>query len=154
MKLEELKQLYKGCATYDGQYLPTFKKILNAINSEDVEDIVNKYEEYIMIVPGLNSSSKIKHIKSLFQKLKKPYDIHVLQEDHPEEEHHESHYEDTLQQPTNQSLLHQVNKLQDTVLSLEKSNDKLQQYFQITIDHIHLLPPPVITQICLLGFHL
>ena len=97
MKLEELKELFKGCATYDTQYLPTFRKILQALNSEDVEDIVNKYDEYIKVVPGLDSTAKQKHIRSLFQKLKKPDDIrtnHQEKEGESELDDHEIEEED------------------------------------------------------------
>lgn len=97
MKLEELKELFKGCATYDTQYLPTFRKILQALNSEDVEDIVNKYDEYIKVVPGLDSTAKQKHIRSLFQKLKKPDDTrnsHQEKEGESEQDDHEIEEED------------------------------------------------------------
>lgn len=131
MKLEELKELYKGCSTYDAQYLPTFRQILNALNSENVEDIVNKYDEYINIIPGLNTSTKKKHIRSLCHKLKPSVDIqeHDQEEEHATEEiceEEDGESDDELSHHNNSVQLRMV-QLLDKVKYLENNNLQLQE---------------------------
>lgn len=69
LSLNELDQLYTGSQSYKNQYVPTFKKIMAGINSNNVTDIVTKYSEYKELIPGVKSGAKAKHIRSLREKL-------------------------------------------------------------------------------------
>ena len=140
MKLEELAELYKDCSSYEGQYLPTFKKILHHLNSEDVRDIVTKYDEYKAIIPGIDSDAKRKHIRSLKQKLQIETDntkTIVIKE------------EETSSDKEDISSEEEATDDEDDDMTKE---NKYRAYFNLTVKYIHLLPPDVIAQVCRIGF--
>lgn len=69
VSIDQVKILFEGCNSYDTQYLPTFKKILHCLNSDNAIDIVVQFKNYRNVFPFVNSTAKIKHIKSLRDKM-------------------------------------------------------------------------------------
>lgn len=149
MKLEEVAALYEGSSSYETQYLPTFKKVLTFLNSEDVRDICVKYDEYKDKIPGITSDAKTKHIKSLRDKLTKKGVMHpacltprasngdplTLTVDEGES----SDEEDS-----------QGEDVEDFVRKIKHLSWKaqvLEDFYDSVIDHIQFLPPEVLAKL-------
>ena len=166
MKLEELAPYYTGCNTYEAQYLPTFKRILHEINSEDVLDIIKKYNEYKPLLQWVNSTAKQKHIKSLRDKLssfqqslnppQQRQDATAISESNPPQQHQdataisESNPHDSTDTESEEDASDVSDDL-DMAIDIKKYQ-KYRAFFKLTIKYVHQLPPDVIVAALLIGF--
>jgi hypothetical protein len=65
---EDLKTLFKDCKTYEGQYAPTFRKLLKMMETDDILCAfqTEQYEQY----KDKLSIQQMKHVRSLGDKMK------------------------------------------------------------------------------------
>lgn len=153
MKLEEVTTLYDGCSSYATQYYPTFRKVLEHLQSEDVRDICIKYEVYKDKIPGITSDAKTKHIKSLCEKLTKHGIMHpvhpvCLPVSPPIAVIHENDGEPSSDEDGEVEDVYE--DAQDFVRKIKHLSWKaqvLQDFYDTVIDHIHHLPPEVLGKI-------
>jgi hypothetical protein len=145
MKIEELAALYTGCTSFETQYMPTYRKVLAFLGTDDVRDICTKYEDYKDKIPGITSDAKTKHIKSLKDKLMnkgvvlQPVCIASSQHDEAEtsdEEEEEAEEGDATSEEFARKIRH-----------LAWKTKVLQSFYDMVIDHIHHLPPDVLAAI-------
>jgi hypothetical protein len=68
VNFEDLKTLFKDCKTYEGQYAPTFRKLLKMMETDDILCAfqTEQYEQY----KNTLSVQQMKHVRSLGDKMK------------------------------------------------------------------------------------
>lgn len=182
VSIDRVKELFADLQSYDSQYLPTFKKVLKGLDSDNALDIVLKYNGYKNIIEGVGGLARSKHIKSLRDKLvaaglldgkyvlefvksaggaggasmvlKHAVATFVGEEegafpneeevacDSSEGEESEGGFEGG-----------ELDEFKTQLRYLSKKAAVLNRFYELVIDHVHLLPPQVITKIVRLGFN-
>lgn len=146
MDISEVADLFDGCSTYETQYLPTFRKVLNHLGSANVIDIATRFEEYkdTLLGPACR-----KHVKSLIDKLAKngkiPLKTVVIEvptmvsivESSDDESDGDGEKAEAVD---NSDLAKQIK-----YLSIKAQ--VLQEFFNMTVPHLHLLPPDVLADL-------
>lgn len=146
MELSEVAQLFESCSTYETQYLPTFKKVLGHLHSSNVLDIVNRYDDYKDTILG---PATRKHVKSLIDKLTKAGKVTIPKVDMPvivktTIQDETSDEEDCL---TNDNDDAHVQDIASKIKYLSMKCIVLQEYFDLTIPHIHHLPGEILADL-------
>jgi hypothetical protein len=151
MKIEELAALYTGCTSFETQYMPTYRKILAFLGTDDVRDICTKYEEYKDKIPGITSDAKTKHIKSLKDKLVNKGVLHPVcitstNQDEADEAETSDEEADEADEAVASGDRHSE-EFARKIRHLAWKTKVLQSFYDMVIDHIHHLPQDVLAAI-------
>lgn len=153
MKIEELAALYTGCTSFETQYMPTYRKILAFLGTDDVRDICTKYEDYKDKIPGITSDAKTKHIKSLKDKLVNKGVLHpvcITSSQKPEDDAEtsdEEEAEEAIETFEAVDALTSGEEFARKIRHLAWKTKVLQSFYDMVIDHIHHLPQDVLATI-------
>lgn len=156
--IDEVRAMYNGSHTFEAQYLPTFKKVLAALDSSNALDIILRYDDYKNIVDGINTTARQKHIRSLKDKLI----AKGLLPDSPPPPPPPSQSTPVADDGTNNDSEEEGSDdepvpepecdFPDQLRRLARKAATLTAFYDIVVDHIHLLPPEVISRITRLGY--
>lgn len=144
MQLSDVSCLFQGCSSFESQYLPTFKTIMAYLKTDDVLDIARKYEDYKNDILG---PAKQKHVKSLIDKLQKAGHITSVNEEKeggedPKGEEITSDEEEEAGEDEEEVI-----SLAQKIKYLSVKACVLQEYFDMTVDYLHMLPPEVLAKL-------
>lgn len=196
VSLGRVKELFVDLQSYDAQYLPTFKKILKGLDSDNALDIVLKYNGYKNVIEGVGALARSKHIKSLRDKLvgaglldgkyefevvksvggtgstsmvlkcaaaqvaKEVVEVEGVAEEGAASDEEETPCDSSEEEESEADFEHKrgfgdgnLDEFKEQLKYVSKKAAVLNRFYELVIDHVHLLPPQVITKIVRLGFN-